>query len=385
MKLINVIKPTHVCNLACTYCYNDDERRPFMDANTLSRTIEQTFLFAKKIGQYESVEFIWHGGEPLLAPLSYYEEAVLLQEKFSMGIKFSNIIQTNGTLIRDKHVNFFKKNKFQVSLSIDGIEEAHDSNRIDKNGHGSYHRVMKGFLKLESNGMKTGCVLVLNRKNKDSLEKSYCFFNKNKIGFNIIPLMKGGSASAIFDDISLTQEEYIESWTSLYNKWLSAPDNKYVDVSSFLHTTRSVISGSCSSCIGMAQCGIANLATDPLGNIYPCASVTGNNDVCYGNINDKTLAELFMSDKAIRWRNRTISTACTQCKWFHLCHGGCPSRSYHFNDGDYNIPDHYCKSISMIYNHVESRLLDVGIPAGEKKPDHLVDGFGNLDEMLLRK
>lgn len=43
MKLINVIKPTHVCNLSCSYCYNDDERRPFMDKETLEKVIEQTY------------------------------------------------------------------------------------------------------------------------------------------------------------------------------------------------------------------------------------------------------------------------------------------------------------------------------------------------------
>jgi len=380
-----VIKPTHVCNLACTYCYNDDVRRPYMDRETLFRITEQTFLLADKVGSYESVEFIWHGGEPLLAPLSFYKMAVNFQETLSRGIPYTNIIQTNGTLLSNKHIDFFKMHAFKVSLSIDGIETAHNANRIDEKGIGSFSRVMKGVDKLERNGMKPGSVLVLNKRNKDTLEDSYRFFAARKMGFNIIPLMKSGSANAVFDEIALTQDEYVEAWTSLYYKWICAPETEYVGVSNFLHITRSVISGSCSSCTGMAQCGIANLATDPVGDIYPCASLTGNKDICYGNINKTDLSALFLSETALKWRNRRSTLSCTHCKWFHLCHGGCPSRSYHFNNGDYTVSDFYCDSIHRIYEHVEAKLLEAGIPAGERKTDHLKDGFVNLDKMLMRK
>lgn len=385
MKLINVIKPTHVCNLSCSYCYNDDERRPFMDIDTLEKVIEQTFSLARFIGKYKSVEFIWHGGEPLLAPLSFYERAIAFQEEYADKIPYSNIVQTNGTTIKKEHLEFLKKYKFQVSLSIDGIKESHDANRVFKNGKGSFSRVLENVTKLRKNGFRIGCVLVLNRKNRENIKESYSFLRDNKLGLNIIPLMKGGSATNIFNEIALTQAEYFETWSLLYEDWLSAGSEDYVDVSSFLHTTRSVISGSCSSCIGMSQCGKANLSTDPLGNIYPCASLTGNMDVCYGNINEHSLIDLFYSDTAIKWRHRSSTEKCSKCKWFHLCHGGCPSRSYHYYNGEYNTPDHYCKSIKMMYDHVESQLLKFGITPGNVKPSHLNDGFVNVDELILRK
>lgn len=385
MKLINVIKPTHVCNLSCSYCYNDDERRPFMDIDTLEKVIEQTFSLARFIGKYKSVEFIWHGGEPLLAPLSFYERAIAFQEEYADKIPYSNIVQTNGTIIKKEHLKFLKKYKFQVSLSIDGIKESHDANRVFKNGKGSFSRVLENVTKLRKNGFRIGCVLVLNRKNRENIKESYSFLRENKLGLNIIPLMKGGNATNIFNEIALTQAEYFETWSLLYEDWLSADSEDYVDVSSFLHTTRSVISGSCSSCIGMSQCGKANLSTDPLGNIYPCASLTGNMDVCYGNINEHSLIDLFYSDTAIKWRHRSSTEKCSKCKWFHLCHGGCPSRSYHYYNGEYNTPDHYCKSIKMMYDHVESQLLKFGITPGNVKPSHLNDGFINVDELILRK
>ncbi len=50
-----------------------------------------------------SVRFLWHGGEPLLAGLSFFQNIVFLQEKYNIhGYTIQNSLQTNGTLINDK-------------------------------------------------------------------------------------------------------------------------------------------------------------------------------------------------------------------------------------------------------------------------------------------
>lgn len=46
--------------------------------------------------------FSWHGGEPTLAGLDFYREAVALQKKYNKdGKRIINGIQTNGTLLDD--------------------------------------------------------------------------------------------------------------------------------------------------------------------------------------------------------------------------------------------------------------------------------------------
>ncbi len=53
--------------------------------------------------------------------LSYFEKVVELQKKYQpVGIKISNDLQTNGTLLDDKWCEFLAKNQFLVGLSIDG-------------------------------------------------------------------------------------------------------------------------------------------------------------------------------------------------------------------------------------------------------------------------
>ena len=76
--------------------------------------------------QVDTVTFCWHGGEPTLAPLDYYKNAIELQKKHSCGKKIINTFQTNGTLINLEWCKFFRENDILVGLSIDGPKEIHD-------------------------------------------------------------------------------------------------------------------------------------------------------------------------------------------------------------------------------------------------------------------
>lgn len=52
------------------------------------------------------VLFTWHGGEPLLQSLRFYQKAVELQKKYAGGRAVDNCIQTNGTLLTDEWCRF---------------------------------------------------------------------------------------------------------------------------------------------------------------------------------------------------------------------------------------------------------------------------------------
>ncbi len=73
--------------------------------------------------------FTWHGGEPLLRPLSFYEKVMKLEQKYARGKQIDNCIQTNGTLINDDWARFFHDHGWLVGVSIDGDETIHDKYR----------------------------------------------------------------------------------------------------------------------------------------------------------------------------------------------------------------------------------------------------------------
>src|SRR4051812_34160329 len=99
MWFTNVVKPTHRCNLACTYCYNEDTRHPVMPDDILQRTISETFDYSFALSAATKVDFIWHGGEPTAVGLPFYHRVVELQKASSRELRYANSIQTNGTLL----------------------------------------------------------------------------------------------------------------------------------------------------------------------------------------------------------------------------------------------------------------------------------------------
>ncbi|MBL7101114.1 MAG: radical SAM protein [Nanoarchaeota archaeon] len=147
-KSLSIIaKVTENCNLACKYCYaeNDQKIKCIMDDETLEKTINKCYEFS---GDHKNPHFIWHGGEPLLGGLKFFKKIVKLQDKLKPH-KITNVVQSNGTLIDDKTLDFFLQNKIHVGASLDGPEEIHNKTRVYSNGKGSFKNVIKGIKKNE--------------------------------------------------------------------------------------------------------------------------------------------------------------------------------------------------------------------------------------------
>lgn len=75
------------------------------------------------------VNFLWQGGEPLLLGISFYQKALLFQQRFSGRKRITNAIQTNGTLLTEAWCQFLKRNHFLVGISLDGPADIHNAYR----------------------------------------------------------------------------------------------------------------------------------------------------------------------------------------------------------------------------------------------------------------
>lgn len=68
-----IVQPTPFCNINCRYCYLPDRaNRKRMDIKTVSQ-IFQRFFTSRFVNSQVTV--VWHAGEPLVLPISYYAEA----------------------------------------------------------------------------------------------------------------------------------------------------------------------------------------------------------------------------------------------------------------------------------------------------------------------
>lgn len=351
----NVVKPTHICNLTCSYCYNEDTRSPVMTPSTLRRVVSETFEYCSSLVSAPQIDFIWHGGEPAVAGLDFYRQAVALQKQHSCGASYHNSFQTNGLLLNQGWADFFAEHRFRVSVSLDGTREINDKTRFYGTGKGSFEGVLRGINILRENKIPLGICVVISKHNAGRVREIYDFLVEQQLPFNIIPLTRSGDALAHFEEIGLAEDEYADPWIEMFDLWFDSPKEKYIYCSDFAFKTRAILEGRPQDCIGLKNCSSAHISTDPDGYVYPCATLSSNSKWCYGNIVEKPLADLLKSEPARSAKNRTIDPHCVSCKWQHVCHGGCMQRADKFY-GTHNTRDYYCDSLYRIYEHIESRV-----------------------------
>jgi uncharacterized protein len=132
------------CNLGCTYCYaqqGDFGMQPRSMSFEEAAAAVDLLLDDAPSGDRVTVAFM--GGEPLVnrtVVRAATEYAVRRGSERGVHVAFS--ITTNGTLLDNSDVDFFERQGFAVTISIDGNREQHDALRPFRNGRGSYDHVL---------------------------------------------------------------------------------------------------------------------------------------------------------------------------------------------------------------------------------------------------
>ena len=110
------------------------------------------------------VDFIWHGGEPLLLGIPFYLKALRLQDEFCVpGQRVSNSLKAKGTLLDDQWCEFFLGAGFSIGLSLDGPPELHNRTRVNV-GRARFDAVNRGVQLLQAHGVPFGVLMVLNQE-----------------------------------------------------------------------------------------------------------------------------------------------------------------------------------------------------------------------------
>jgi uncharacterized protein len=132
------------CNLACTYCYaqqGDFGGAPKeMPVEVADRSVDLLFSDAQA-GERVHLSFL--GGEPLTSRTVLRratERAARIAASKRVHVGFS--ITTNGTLLTPEDGDFFEEHRFAVTVSLDGLETAHNALRPFKGGQPTFQRVL---------------------------------------------------------------------------------------------------------------------------------------------------------------------------------------------------------------------------------------------------
>ena len=169
----------------------------------------------------ESAEFIWHGGEPFLIPLEFYEQVDLIQKDiFGTELKYGNSVQTNLTVLTDRHIAFLKGGFFDdIGVSFD----LYGDQRVDTKGRSSAETVHANIRKLIDHHIGFRAIAVLARDSRPHIKQTYRFFDDLDIEHRILAYYRTvGSEQA--QRHGLNFEELVGAYKDVFHEWLASDE-----------------------------------------------------------------------------------------------------------------------------------------------------------------
>lgn len=353
MKSINAImRPASTtCNLSCDYCSNKLEQSyrssHIMKIDTLKRIINNLTQ-----GECSMIKFLWHGGEPMLAGIDYYQQAVEFQKffmnRFTHQIEITNTMQTNGLLLNDEKIKFFIKEGFNFGVSIDGPAYIHNLNRQTIFGDGSHSASLKAAKRIIDVGERCGIVSVVTKKSLPYAEKIFEFFIAN--GFTNIhfsPYAEINRDEAKMNKESITASEFGEFIVRVFLLW-KALDNPKIKVRIIDNFLQGLLGGKMELCSFAKNCG-HHMLIEYDGSAFICGRNANNENFYIGNIADVSLNKILDSERFHRITSQMHSVA-------RSCNSGC---SYYKMLFSYNLQsqtEYFCEGYKIILAELENWL-----------------------------
>lgn len=339
-----IIKPTLDCNIECGHCYHTKDERTAerIGIDILDR------LFGILSREYESVWFIWHGGEPLLMPFRFFRNAVELQEKhFGRGSgRFGNTIQTNGILLERKFIDFCMDKKINIGISYEGPYNDVLRERTDDVDRKISRLSSKERMFSVSSTISSGTV----SKQKDLYE----LYRKERTSVSFFPVIPAGCAKCGKDVPDA--DEYIRHGIECFDQWLYDADAEIPLIPYYLYVLSALGEPSPSDC-AHASCLTKWLCVYPNGDLYPCGKgCPADFRMC--NISEiESMDDAFLTDGFANILEGTIERRekCMGCDVYGYCNGGCSIDAY-YEKGIVNNGGDSCRIFKGIFGHVLSTV-----------------------------
>ena len=360
------------CNLDCTYCYYLEKERLYPAGGSFRMSDEVLSSFVRQYIRSQTapvVTFAWHGGEPTLLGIPFYERVLELQTKYAKGKRIENAFQTNGVLLDDKWGEFLSKNGFLVGISIDGPEELHDAYRVNKGGRPTHSRVMRGLEVLKKHGVEFNTLTVVHRKNSYRPLEVYRFLKD--IGskyLQFIPIVEQLAAEPDEDGLRLPKpyastNSAVAEWSveplqygrflqTIFDEWvLNDAANLFVQVfdvalSAWLDYVPSL-------CVFAETCGLA-LAMEHNGDVYSCDHFVYPEDKL-GNLMEIPLTKMAASLQQSQFGNAksdSLPAECRQCDVRFVCNGGCPKHRFLASTSGEPGLNYLCEGYKHFFGHI---------------------------------
>lgn len=200
--LFATINVTGVCNLKCSYCFFQPRLEKHMPLDAFIRIVNELV--------HDNVFFInISGGEPFMHP-QISEMLKYAHQKF-----FHVVLLTNGTLIRESHINTIsdileQKGTFPIQISLDSID-----NQINKETRCSARRILKNIRRLANIGANIMVAMVITKHNANTIINTIKDLSNEVSHFHIMAVQPVRALNGSDSDLPLGKEQLTHLWEEI--------------------------------------------------------------------------------------------------------------------------------------------------------------------------
>ncbi|MCC6995573.1 MAG: SPASM domain-containing protein [Deltaproteobacteria bacterium] len=258
---------TERCNLACHYCFAPAGSSRVMSPEVGRAAADLCLAHAARSGERAILSFF--GGEPMLAfetlrEVVEYASARAREQKVPCLFRMNS----NGTLISDQHLAWFEQHGLRFTLSLDGDQTMHDSQRVDHAGRGSFGALEARFDAFLGFDPALEVSLVVTPRNLEQLASGlgYLFergFHWLTVRPDVLAAWDRGAIAELRRQYLLVADDYLRRLRRGDELYLNLFDDKW---------------RSATSDAGRSGCdaGGRRLSVAPGGELYPCVRWVGS-------------------------------------------------------------------------------------------------------------
>lgn len=379
-----VLKAVKACNLRCDYCYYINEQTEgygtWMQRDVVRALYESLATYAE--GRLDTVNLIWHGGEPLLLGRRKFQEIIDLQGEYFRQTAVSNRLQTNGALVGPEWVDFFVENDIGVGVSLDGPRELHDQQRRDVRGRGTFDAVVSTLRQLEERKRGVG-VLAVAGENGDGAELIRTYRELGVRACDILLPMTnhavqrhlagpGGGGAIDFETVGEFLCAAFREWTEVDLPWprVRIFEALMMNALGLPQACTNAGANSLDRVVVVEPEGWICMDTDfgeidrfGLGHEYHTGLNVRDQDFTFA------AAERALAARIAQQRLDTLPAECRACPVRSVCRGSHPASRFDDVDGSYDHPSAYCAAMYALSVDVVTYLAEQGFAENLLAPE----------------
>ncbi|MFX0173462.1 MAG: radical SAM protein [Candidatus Hodarchaeota archaeon] len=327
---------THKCNLRCKHCLIDAGEP---EQNEI--TLEELKVIIKQLAEMKVFKITFGGGEPLVRP--DFLDILHFVSRYNFGIK----ITTNGTLVNNDLLKKLKTTKvFSVQVSIDGLEQTHNTFRGSKN---SFKNAINALKLFSDAGYWTIMSTAVSKYNFNELEALIeLAIHCGATSFKASPFIPIGRGEKNIEELKIPSFEMKNLARKMVQKKKEYIDFIDLQIDGFFpwlldssNIKRSNVT-ECSLKVGCSA-GVSQIVITPSGDILPCPFFRDFNP---GNIRKSPLKNIWKNSEIFnvfrKLNSNQLEGECKNCEFLpHDCQGGCRASAFAWT-GNLFAQDPHC-------------------------------------------